>query len=79
MDSLPIFSNPCIIQQANLHLPIIFKNFKKKFAIPKIILYLHSKININQQKNNEAMFKFTQLSAVGLPLLAVRLRGMVLS
>jgi hypothetical protein len=33
----------------------------------------------NHLKNNEAMFKFNQLSAAVLPLSVVRLRGMVLS
>ncbi|WP_291881468.1 hypothetical protein [Chryseobacterium sp.] len=38
---------------------------------------MHLKIKFNQYKNNEAMFKFSQLSTVGLPFAKARLRGLV--
>ncbi|WP_185097109.1 hypothetical protein [Chryseobacterium sp. IHB B 17019] len=49
----------------------------KKFAYSEKVIYLHLKIKFNQLKNNEAMFKATQNSTVGLPLMVVRLRGLV--
>jgi len=45
-------------------------------SLKKIIIYLHLKIKFNPLKN-EAMFRFNQNSIVGLPLLVVRLRGLV--
>ncbi|MDF2933952.1 MAG: hypothetical protein K0R36_3283 [Chryseobacterium sp.] len=53
-------------------------NFLKKiFAAIKIILSLQLKIKFNQLKNNEAMFKLDHNSPFGLPLMVVRLRGLV--
>ncbi|CAD0222190.1 protein of unknown function [Chryseobacterium sp. JV274] len=38
---------------------------------------MHLKIKFNQLKSDEAMFKTKQNSTVGLPLMVVRLRGLV--
>ncbi|WP_379967677.1 hypothetical protein [Epilithonimonas sp. UC225_85] len=35
------------------------------------------KIKFNQQKNNEAMFKYNLYTSVGLPFAKARLRGLV--
>ncbi|MGG5209555.1 hypothetical protein ACQWU4_11455 [Chryseobacterium sp. MIQD13] len=40
---------------------------------------MHLKIKFNQLKNNEAMFKTNQNSTAGVPLMVVRLRGLVYS
>jgi len=51
--------------------------FRKIFVSIKNILSLHLKIKFNQLKNNEAMFKLDHNSPFGLPLMVVRLRGLV--
>lgn len=57
---------------------VFFMNFFRKiFVSIKNILSLHLKIKFNQLKNNEAMFKLDHNSPFGLPLMVVRLRGLV--